>query len=173
MTFRIENDDLKSPDHDWSPDAAVIIGVNHGGFGNPILNGKEWEKGKEHDEFKDEIRGSKWSLFDETKGLFIETIVGAINDADEMRRIQQYLQAYHKLRSTNDYSERIVSITIDLKAWDPKQRLFVRNTQSGLDWKVVDPKHNHNGNNQINNPAQFNQIRKSIARLYTTIKNTK
>ena len=28
-------------------------------------------------------------------------------------------------------------------------------------------------NNQINNPAQFNQIRKSIARLYTTIKNTK
>ena len=28
-------------------------------------------------------------------------------------------------------------------------------------------------NNQINNPAQFNQIRKSIARLYTTLKNTK
>ena len=28
-------------------------------------------------------------------------------------------------------------------------------------------------NNQINNPAQFNQIRKSIARLYTTMKNTK
>ena len=28
-------------------------------------------------------------------------------------------------------------------------------------------------NNQINNPAQFNQIRKNIARLYTTIKNTK
>ncbi len=28
-------------------------------------------------------------------------------------------------------------------------------------------------NNQINSPAQFNQIRKSIARLYTTIKNTK
>ncbi len=28
-------------------------------------------------------------------------------------------------------------------------------------------------NNQINNPAQFNLIRKSIARLYTTIKNTK
>ena len=28
-------------------------------------------------------------------------------------------------------------------------------------------------NNQINNPAQFNEIRKSIARLYTTIKNTK
>ena len=27
-------------------------------------------------------------------------------------------------------------------------------------------------NNQINNPAQFNEIRKSIARLYTTIKNT-
>jgi large subunit ribosomal protein L29 len=25
-------------------------------------------------------------------------------------------------------------------------------------------------NNQINNPAQFNQIRKSIARLYTTLK---
>ena len=28
-------------------------------------------------------------------------------------------------------------------------------------------------NNQINNSAQFNQIRKSIARLYTTIKDTK
>ena len=28
-------------------------------------------------------------------------------------------------------------------------------------------------NNQINNPAQYNQIKKSIARLYTTIKNTK
>ena len=28
-------------------------------------------------------------------------------------------------------------------------------------------------NNQIENSAQFNQIRKSIARLYTTIKNTK
>ena len=28
-------------------------------------------------------------------------------------------------------------------------------------------------NNQINNPAQFNEIRKSIARLYTSIKNTK
>ena len=28
-------------------------------------------------------------------------------------------------------------------------------------------------NNQINNPAQSNQIKKSIARLYTTIKNTK
>ena len=28
-------------------------------------------------------------------------------------------------------------------------------------------------NNQIDNPAQFAEIRKSIARLYTTIKNTK
>ena len=28
-------------------------------------------------------------------------------------------------------------------------------------------------NNQINSPAQFNQIRKSIARLYTTLKNSK
>ena len=28
-------------------------------------------------------------------------------------------------------------------------------------------------NNQINNPAQFNQIKKSIARVYTTLKNTK
>ena len=28
-------------------------------------------------------------------------------------------------------------------------------------------------NNQINNPAQFNEIRKNIARLYTTIKNIK
>ena len=28
-------------------------------------------------------------------------------------------------------------------------------------------------NNQVNNPAQYNQIKKSIARLYTTIKNTK
>ena len=28
-------------------------------------------------------------------------------------------------------------------------------------------------NNQINNPAQYSQIKKNIARLYTTIKNTK
>ena len=28
-------------------------------------------------------------------------------------------------------------------------------------------------NNQISNPAQYNQIKKNIARLYTTIKNTK
>ena len=28
-------------------------------------------------------------------------------------------------------------------------------------------------NNQINNPAQYSEIRKSIARLYTTIKNSK
>ena len=28
-------------------------------------------------------------------------------------------------------------------------------------------------NNQINNPAKYSQIKKSIARLYTTIKNTK
>ena len=28
-------------------------------------------------------------------------------------------------------------------------------------------------NNQVNNPAQYDQIKKSIARLYTTIKNTK
>ena len=28
-------------------------------------------------------------------------------------------------------------------------------------------------NNQINNPAQFNQIKRNIARLYTTIKNDK
>ena len=28
-------------------------------------------------------------------------------------------------------------------------------------------------NNQIDNPARYNQIKKSIARLYTTIKNTK
>ena len=28
-------------------------------------------------------------------------------------------------------------------------------------------------NNQIDNPAQYNEIRKDIARLYTTIKNTK
>ena len=28
-------------------------------------------------------------------------------------------------------------------------------------------------NNQINNPAQYNQIKKSIARLYTTLKNSK
>ena len=27
-------------------------------------------------------------------------------------------------------------------------------------------------NNQINNPAQYNEIKKSIARLYTIIKNT-
>ena len=28
-------------------------------------------------------------------------------------------------------------------------------------------------NNQINNPAQYNQIKKNIARLYTTLKNIK
>ena len=28
-------------------------------------------------------------------------------------------------------------------------------------------------NNQINNPAKYNEIKKSIARLYTTIKNSK
>ena len=28
-------------------------------------------------------------------------------------------------------------------------------------------------NHQINNPAQYNQIKKSIARLYTNLKNTK
>ena len=28
-------------------------------------------------------------------------------------------------------------------------------------------------NNQINNPAQFNQIKRNIARLYTNIKNAK
>ena len=28
-------------------------------------------------------------------------------------------------------------------------------------------------NNQVNNPAQYNQIKKNIARLYTTLKNTK
>ena len=28
-------------------------------------------------------------------------------------------------------------------------------------------------NNQIDNPAQYSEIRKNIARLYTTIKNTK
>tara|TARA_B100001287_G_C22170069_1_gene294251 strand:- start:134 stop:322 length:189 start_codon:yes stop_codon:yes gene_type:complete len=28
-------------------------------------------------------------------------------------------------------------------------------------------------NNQITNPAQINQIKRSIARLYTTIKNSK
>ena len=28
-------------------------------------------------------------------------------------------------------------------------------------------------NNQIENPAQYNEIKKNIARLYTTIKNTK
>ena len=28
-------------------------------------------------------------------------------------------------------------------------------------------------NNQINGPAQFNEIRKSVARLYTTLKNSK
>ena len=28
-------------------------------------------------------------------------------------------------------------------------------------------------NNQINNPAQFNEIKKNIARLYTTLKNSK
>ena len=28
-------------------------------------------------------------------------------------------------------------------------------------------------NNQIDNPAQYNEIKKNIARLYTTLKNTK
>ena len=28
-------------------------------------------------------------------------------------------------------------------------------------------------NNQINSPAQYNEIKKSIARLYTTIRNSK
>jgi len=28
-------------------------------------------------------------------------------------------------------------------------------------------------NNQIDNPAQYNEIKKNIARLYTTIKNSK
>ena len=28
-------------------------------------------------------------------------------------------------------------------------------------------------NNQIDNPAQYNEIKKNIARLFTTIKNTK
>ena len=28
-------------------------------------------------------------------------------------------------------------------------------------------------NNQVNNPAQYSEIKKSIARLYTTIKNSK
>ena len=28
-------------------------------------------------------------------------------------------------------------------------------------------------NNQVNNPAEYSQIKKSIARLYTTLRNTK
>ena len=32
---------------------------------------------------------------------------------------------------------------------------------------------NNQINNQIDNPAQYNEIKKNIARLYTTIKNTK
>ena len=28
-------------------------------------------------------------------------------------------------------------------------------------------------NNQVSNPAQYNEIKKSIARLYTTLKNNK
>ena len=28
-------------------------------------------------------------------------------------------------------------------------------------------------NNQVDNPAQYNEIKKNIARLYTSIKNTK
>ena len=28
-------------------------------------------------------------------------------------------------------------------------------------------------NNQVNNPAQYSEIKKSIARLYTTLKNSK
>ena len=28
-------------------------------------------------------------------------------------------------------------------------------------------------NNQVTNPAQYNQIKKNIARLYTTLKNSK
>ena len=28
-------------------------------------------------------------------------------------------------------------------------------------------------NNQVENPAQYNEIKKNIARLYTNIKNTK
>ena len=28
-------------------------------------------------------------------------------------------------------------------------------------------------NNQINNPAQYNEIKKSIARLYTTLRNSR
>ena len=28
-------------------------------------------------------------------------------------------------------------------------------------------------NNQVNNPAQYSEIKKNIARLYTTIKNSK
>ena len=28
-------------------------------------------------------------------------------------------------------------------------------------------------NNQINNPSEYNQIKKSIARLYTTLRNSK
>ena len=34
-----------------------------------------------------------------------------------------------------------------------------------INWKKI--------NNQINNPAQYSQIKKSIARLYTMVKNTK
>ena len=51
------------------------------------------------------------------------------------------------------------------KSQSEKKILLLKKDLFNLRFKKV--------NNQINNPAQFNQIRKSIARLYTTIKNTK
>ena len=46
-----------------------------------------------------------------------------------------------------------------------KRFYFLKKIFLTLDLKKV--------NNQITNPAQYNEIKKSIARLYTTLKNSK
>ena len=48
---------------------------------------------------------------------------------------------------------------------DEKKILLLKKDLFNIRFKKV--------NNQINNPAQYSQIKKSIARLYTNLKNSK
>ena len=94
--------------------------------------------------------------------------------------VENYLQhADHYLRRFNELNERKENSIEKSKSSDESLVLEDKLTKDQAEKKILVLKKDlfnirfKKVNNQINNPAQYNETKKSIARLYTQIKNSK
>ena len=79
-----------------------------------------------------------------------------------IKHLQNYQLKLNLLKDKNEQKKEDKKLTKDQAE---KKIITLKKDLFNIRFKKI--------NNQINNPAQYSQIKKNIARLYTTIKNTK